>query len=598
MILHEETLQSLGCSFDQAKAAQLICCKCDYCGSVFSRSKHNVKRSHTHVTLDCCTKKECISQKRKATNQFLYGVDNAAQAELVKEKIRKTNLERYGVEHIAKNSSHQTKMKKACQEKYGVDNIFSLPETQEKIRAKHLEDYGVTNPMQSSSIREKHKKTIQLKYGVDHFSQTDDYKQKVKTTHRNRRGVDSNLQCEDTKRKIRETCLAKYGVENPMQCESVQEIFKASFLELYGVINPLQNVEIAEKVKETCLLRYGVTNPLQNTQVRDKAKQTMMNRYGVENPMQDKSLLQKSRETCIDRYGKYPIGNYGKTQQIISEWLNSFDFNFKSDYKILQGLELDLYDESLKLAIEYCGLYWHNDCSPQPRGRMYHYQKYKACLDQGIQLITIFSDEWLFREQQCRSHIKAVIGASANRVFARKCEIKEVSKEEARQFISTYHIQGGKHHSIVNFGIYYEQDLLGVMSLGKHPRNQQDIVLDRLCFKDEYQIVGGASKLFNRCIQWAKDNQHSKIISFSDNRWSLGKVYEALKFDLEKEYGPDYSYVDLTNSQLRLSKQSQSKKLTNCPEELTEFEWAYQRSLGRIWDCGKKRWVFYIGKTI
>ena len=81
------------------------------------------------------------------------------------------------------------------------------------------------------------------------------------------------------------------------------------------------------------------------------------------------------------------------------------------------------------------------------------------------------------------------------------------------------------------------------------------------------------------------------MISFSDNRLSDGKVYEAMGFYLEKEHRPDYFYVDLSSGK-RLSKQSQKKSSSGCPKGMTESEWAASRNLSRFWDKGKKRWVF------
>ena len=133
------------------------------------------------------------------------------------------------------------------------------------------------------------------------------------------------------------------------------------------------------------------------------------------------------------------------------------------------------------------------------------------------------------------------------------------------------------------------------MSLGKHNRQldaaKKEIILDRLCFKDEYSVIGGSSKLFKACLKWAAKSGYKKIISFSDNRWSLGKVYEKMGFILEKEYGADYSYVDIKNPRKRISKQSQKNSMTNCPKGLTEYALATQRGLARIYDCGKKRWI-------
>jgi len=68
-----------------------------------------------------------------------------------------------------------------------------------------------------------------------------------------------------------------------------------------------------------------------------------------------------------------------------------------------------------------------------------------------------------------------------------------------------------------------------------------------------------------------------------------------LGFTLSAELPPDYCYVDLSKTKRnRISKQSQKKSRTNCPAGITEREWAVKQGLGRIWDCGKKKWIINI----
>ena len=112
-----------------------------------------------------------------------------------------------------------------------------------------------------------------------------------------------------------------------------------------------------------------------------------------------------------------------------------------------------------------------------------------------------------------------------------------------------------------------------------------------MCFKDNIKILGGSQKLFKAAKNWAIENNHTSIISWSDNRWSQGKVYEHLGFKLDKELGADYSYVDLKNPKIRLSKQSQKKKENQLQ---TESQMAHEKGLAKIWDCGKKRWIYYL----
>ena len=404
-------------------------------------------------------------------------------------------------------------------------------------------------------------------------------------------GVNNAFQSKIIQEKIVQKNMINFGCENPMQNEIVKKKQEKTVEEKYGKKNVFANKDIQIKIKEFWEKTEGVDNPFKLEKFQKKQRKTMENLYDAPFALQNKNLMKKAMDAAELSEGK---NIYGKIQNEIKDWLNSFGFNFKTSRKIIIGSEIDLYDEKKNLAIEYCGLYWHNELSLEPRLKNYHYKKYKYCLEKGIQLITIFSDEWQYKELQCKSHIKSMLGVNEKRIYARNCEVKEIDKLQGRKFFDDYHIQGRNKLGFVFYGIHYQNELIGVISLGQHNRNKNSCVLDRLCFKDGVQITGGASKLFSRCVEWAKLNGYKEVISFSDNRWSLGKVYLALNFELDKEYGPDYSYVNVKKSEKRLSKQSQKKSSTNCPKELTESQWAKQRDLAKIWDCGKKRWKFTI----
>ena len=407
-------------------------------------------------------------------------------------------------------------------------------------------------------------------------------------------GTKNAFQNDNIKNKIAEKNLQTHGCKNPMQNKIIKEKHKNSCEAKYGVENVFQNESVKQKIKEKNIEKYGFDNPAKNEQVQNRMRKTMQDKYNFKHALQNDDLRQKAMDTCIKNHGCFPVNHYGKTQKEIQDWLNSFGFKFSTNRSLIAGKEIDLYESEKKIAIEYCGLHWHHELSPEPRDKNYHVSKFEKCKEKGVQLLTIFSDEWEFRNNQCKGHIKSILGINDRRLFARKCKVKEIDKEVGRDFFEKYHIQGKNSLGFVFFGLFFQEELVGAISLGRHNRQFGDLVLDRLCFTDGVQVVGGASKLFKKCIEWAKNNKYKKIISFSDNRWSLGGVYKALKFDLDNAYDADYSYVDIKRPTRRISKQSQKKQAVNCPEELTEHTWAQMRGLSRIWDCGKIRWIYSV----
>jgi len=167
---------------------------------------------------------------------------------------------------------------------------------------------------------------------------------------------------------------------------------------------------------------------------------------------------------------------------------------------------------------------------------------------------------------------------------------KSISGKIAKDFINEYHIQELKKSPKIAFGLFYCDELYSVMTFTNHHRDASKLVLNRFCTKSGYTIVGGASKLFTNAVKVLNQT----IYSWSDNRYSDGNVYEKLGFKLEKELVPDYSYVDNKNTFVRIPKQKMSKKNIGCPESQKEHEFLKEKEIYRIWDCGKKLWVFKI----
>jgi hypothetical protein len=264
-----------------------------------------------------------------------------------------------------------------------------------------------------------------------------------------------------------------------------------------------------------------------------------------------------------------------------------------------KGMELDFLVAQKNLAIEYCGLYWHNEESKTPRTMNYHKYKMELANSHGIKLITMFEDEWIQKNNIVKNIIKSKLGIFEKRVYARKCKVNEINKEIARVFLRANHLQEAGRIDTA-FGLFLDDKLIGVMAASKHHREngkKNEIVLSRMAFEKGTQVIGGASKLLSEFVKWCKKNEINKIISWSDNRWSEGNVYKMMNFELEDTLPPDYDYVyDANPFSVRVSKQACTKtKLRQLgATEGTESEMAKSLGYKKIWNCGKKRWVYKI----
>jgi hypothetical protein len=289
-------------------------------------------------------------------------------------------------------------------------------------------------------------------------------KQKLRDCNLFKFGVVNSFQRNDVKNKIKTTNIKKYGCEYPQQNEKIREKSKTTCLNNHGVEHALQNKEILKKVQEKSKERYGTKFPIQLESFKKKVKKTNLEKYGVEDFLSSQQVKERILRTNIEKYGSpFPIRKFGKTQESIRTWLNEYGMNFNSDYEVLEGKELDIYDKDKKMAIEYCGIYWHCEDSPTPRPRKYHYNKYKVCRNRGIQLLTIFDDEWKNKQNIIKSVILSKLGIFNNRIYARKCITKQIEKNTFSDFCETYHIQGKNSLSLVCFGLFFNNELIGVM---------------------------------------------------------------------------------------------------------------------------------------
>jgi hypothetical protein len=250
------------------------------------------------------------------------------------------------------------------------------------------------------------------------------------------------------------------------------------------------------------------------------------------------------------------------------------------------------------MAFEYCGLHWHGQLVNGKEARLKHLNKLDACTKAGITLITIFADEWLTRNEIVRDRVAALLGCSHVSIGARKCEVKEISIEEAKIFEEKYHLQGTGLRSF-NIGLYFQGQLVAVgafkSSYAQYKKAADPAFweLTRYTLKSGVRVQGGLGKILGYFKQMRP--LCTKLISFADRRWSTGKLYAACGFDLEKVVTPDYRYFKINTEFPRIHKFNMRRKklikVYGCDPASTEWPMAQFAGFDRIFDCGLEKWV-------
>lgn len=259
----------------------------------------------------------------------------------------------------------------------------------------------------------------------------------------------------------------------------------------------------------------------------------------------------------------------------------------QTNKKLLKGMEVDIYIPAKNFAIEYNGLYWHNEIKLPDTN--YHYNKWLKAKNQGIQLVQIWEDEWNKNSEQIKSMLLHKLGLSnQEKVFARKTTVELISKQEIEKFLNENHIQGYASASIY-LGLKENGTnvLVSVLGLKKETGNTLNIIR----YATNKNVVGGFTKL----LKYAENNfKPSRFVTFSDHCVSDGNLYASNGFTKEKELKPDYRYVVRQERKHKFG--YRLKKFKDDPnlkweEGLTERELAALNGIPRIWDAGKTKWV-------
>ena len=304
---------------------------------------------------------------------------------------------------------------------------------------------------------------------------------------------------------------------------------------------------------------------------------------------------------CVDKQSK--------GEDALFAFINGLTYAESRNRSILTGQkELDVYVPSKQIAVEYCGMYWHSLGSKEDTAKQKnrHYAKYKECQCLGIRLITLYEDEWKNHNYAVRRLLRNALGKSKGRLMARKCEIREVSTQDASVFYDRYHPQGGSG-SGEHFALFWKNKMVACMrfTLGANDRGlaavKRSWTLTR--YATRITVAGAASKLFKAFLV---KHRPDTVKSFSDNRFFDGGMYEKLGFVLETENIPDYavwhqklgvkpkSHYQRRNLSKRLKEVGSDVSFNPDTDHRSEAEITYLMGARRIYDCGKKRWVWKI----
>ena len=412
-----------------------------------------------------------------------------------------------------------------------------------------------------------------------------------------------------------------------------------TILNKYNIVKPKDLNQ--KRIVETCLKRYGVSRAWNN----EKAKETRIKKYGKGDAWNSKESHTKSSITrAKNKNNKFKRMNeellsylndnknpklidvskdlnipYSTVSFFINEFnlkeyidydssrLETYFKDFLDKYSIeyiqndrhqIKPKELDFYIPKANLAIEINDIASHNSTmsfknTSTIRPYNYHFNKTQLAREKGIHLIHIFEYEMTDNDKYNKiiNYIKSILDIDTIRIYARNCDVKEISTKEARKFLDTYHLQGYASSNI-KLGLYHKDELVEVMTFGKPRFNKNyEYELIRLCTSSSYKVIGGSQKLFKYFLN--KYNPKS-IISYCDISKFTGDVYEKLGFNFIEYTQSNYIWTNYISTFPRyLTQKHKLKEIFNdLNDDYTEDSAMMSHGYVKIYDCGNAKYEF------
>lgn len=425
----------------------------------------------TYLLEKYCVKKHTRIEERKLSSLYIYGTEFPSQAEGIKEKTKKTKENKSDEELLLANNKRRDTLLK----RYGSETYNN----RELAKATSIKKYGADNIFKTKEFQEISKNTRKEKYGSENYT---------------------------NREKAKQTCLKKYNSETFLGSEAGQKAIKSYNQNKYGVNYAFQSAEWQQKELEHRKELYP-----DNYNNRELAAHTCFERYGVE-------------YFCIDDNCRGKGNGYrSKPNDVFAKLLDDNHINYVREFKLYKYSYDFKVDNTL---IEIDPTITHNvtlspymsDCS---KYKTYHKEKSELAEKNGYRCIHVW--DWTNIPI-----ILDIINPNKEKIFARKCICKIIDKKVADDFINENHLQKMCRGNIYNFGLYYEDKLIEVMTFGKPRYNKKyDLELLRLCVLMGHIVIGGAEKLFKFAL---KHITGKSIISYCDRSVFSGKVYSKLGF--------------------------------------------------------------------
>lgn len=184
-----------------------------------------------------------------------------------------------------------------------------------------------------------------------------------------------------------------------------------------------------------------------------------------------------------------------------------------------------------------------------------------------------YTDELESKTSVVRSIIENKLGYNSRRVFARKCEVRNLTVDQSRHFFDTNHIKG--YAPAPAIGLLLGGELVQALSYKRH---SEGIEVYRLASKMGVSVIGGFSRLLNRLPE-------GPVFSYVDRRYHLGRGLLAVGFvSVGGTRGFSWTDGKRRYNRLRCTANMDDRRLSEA-EHARELGWH------KVYDGGQEKFI-------
>jgi hypothetical protein len=266
----------------------------------------------------------------------------------------------------------------------------SDPLVKEKRKRTNIDRYGYEIPLNNPEIKEKVINNWIDKFGVDNPSKSNIIKEKVKKTNFKNLGVEYPSQLESTKRILSQKMTNNRKWMSKCKIDSISDNLKNKVSSLDICFVKIKETSLYEFFCNKCELDFTIHKNMLNDRIRNK----------------NTICTNCNKVSNMDSDGERTLYEFIKE--------NYQGLIVRNDRSL--GKELDIFLPNINLAIEFNGIYWHSEIY---KGKYYHYEKSKICLENNINLIHIWEDDWLHKKNLVKMNLLNLLNGK------KSIEIKE-----------------------------------------------------------------------------------------------------------------------------------------------------------------------------